>query len=276
MEKISHLARFEADRGAVNAELERLLQTSVCAEAGPVQRAVRYSVLGSGQRVRPVLALRVGRLLSAEPSFTLRAACAVEMLHCASLIVDDLPCMDNELLRRGRPTVHREFGEPTALLSAFALVALAARVVVEQAVPEALRERQRLFQIQLLSTLDCAGLIAGQSMDLALSGDVRDFQRIHMHELKTVPLFELAVQAGITYAPADARVDDGLRRFGREFGVAFQVADDLVDGEIDDYAVVEAQLDRARHCLAGYGDDAAPVCELLDYLNARSLDHCHR
>jgi hypothetical protein len=80
----------------------------------------------------------------------------------------------------------------------------------------------------------------------------------------------------MAYAPPEARIDDGLLRFGREFGVAFQVADDLVDGEIDDYAVVEAQLQRARHCLVGYGEDATPVFELLDYLNARSLDHCHR
>lgn len=271
-----HASRMESDRASVNAELERLLGASICADAGPVQQALGYAVLGRGQRIRPVLALRVGHLLAADPALTLRAACAVEMLHCASLIVDDLPCMDNELVRRGRPTVHREFGEPTALLSAFALVALAARVVVEQRVPDALRERQRLFQIQLLSTLDCAGLIAGQSMDLTLAGDVREFHRIHMHELKTVPLFDLAVQAGMAYAPAEARIDDGLLRFGREFGVAFQVADDLVDGEIDDYAVVEAQLDRARHCLVGYGADATSVSELLDYLNARSLDHCHR
>ncbi|MCX6593060.1 MAG: polyprenyl synthetase family protein [Acidobacteria bacterium] len=275
LERTLHL-RIDADRLTINAELERLLSSSVCADAGPVERALGYAVLGSGQRVRPILAMRVGRLLGADPSLTLRAACAVEMLHCASLIVDDLPCMDNELVRRGRPTVHREFGEPTALLGAFALVALAARVVVEQRVPDHLRERQRLFQIQLLSTLDCSGLIAGQSMDLTLSGDVREFHRIHMHELKTVPLFDLAVQAGMAYAPSDVRIDEGLRRFGREFGVAFQVADDLVDGEIDDYAVVEAQLDRARHCLVGYGEDAASVSELLDYLNARSLDHCHR
>jgi geranylgeranyl pyrophosphate synthase len=276
MLETSQASRIESDRAAVNAELERLLHGCVGAEAGPVQRALGYAVLGKGQRVRPILALRVGGLLGADPAFTLRAACAVEMLHCASLIVDDLPCMDDEMIRRGRPTVHREYGEPTALLGAFALVALAARVVVEQKVPDSLRERQRLFQIQLLSTLDCAGLIAGQSMDLTLSGDTRDFHRIEMHELKTVPLFDLAVQAGMAYAPPEARIDDGLLRFGREFGVAFQVADDLVDGEIDDYAVVEAQLQRARHCLVGYGEDATPVFELLDYLNARSLDHCHR
>lgn len=276
MLETSHFSRINADRLAINAELERLLNLSVGADAGPVQRALSYAVLGNGQRVRPVLAVRAGRLLGADPALTLPAACAVEMLHCASLIVDDLPCMDNEILRRGLPTVHREFGEPTALLGAFALVALAARVVVEQRVPDPMRERQRLYQIQLLSTLDCSGLIAGQSMDLTLSGDVRDFQRIQMHELKTVPLFDLAVQAGMAFAPPDARIEEGLRRFGREFGVAFQVADDLVDGEIDDYAVVEAQLERARHCLVGYGEEAASLCELLDYLNARSLDYCHR
>jgi farnesyl diphosphate synthase len=265
-----------AEKTAVESALRAILDESSCPGGGPVHEAMRYAVLGSAQRVRPILALRVGQLLDSDPARTLRAACAVEILHCASLIVDDLPSMDDEGLRRGRPATHVEFGEATALLSAFALVALAARVVVERGCPEEFRCRQLAFQLQLLRTLDCAGLIAGQSLDLSLAGDVRESNRIQLHELKTVPLFDLAVAAGCVYSRRE--MPAGLDRFGREFGIAFQIADDWLDGEVSDPDVLLAQFASARACLAPFGRDAEPLHELIDYLDARAFEknHCHR
>jgi geranylgeranyl pyrophosphate synthase len=263
------------ERAAIDRALEAILDET-CPGGGPVHDAMRYAVLGDGQRIRPILALRIAQLLRSDPELTMRAACATEILHCASLIVDDLPSMDNEASRRGRPATHIEFGEATALLAAFALVALAARVAVERGCPEEFRCKQQAFQLRLLRTLDCAGLIAGQSLDLTLGGDVRESNRVQLHELKTVPLFDLAVAAGAVYTRREMPGD--LRRFGREFGVAFQIADDWLDGEIADPDVVAAQFDSARACLTSFGRDAEPLHELINYLDARVFekDHCHR
>lgn len=263
------------EKAAIDRALQSILDES-CRGGGPVHDAIRYAVLGGGQRVRPILALRVASFLGSDPLLTMRTACATEILHCASLIVDDLPSMDDEGSRRGRPATHVEFGEATALLSAFALVALAARVVVEKGCPEEFRCKQEAFQLRLLRTLDCEGLIAGQSLDLTLGGDVRESNRIQLHELKTVPLFDLAVAAGATYTRRE--IPGELRRFGREFGIAFQIADDWLDGEVSDPDVVLTQFDSARACLAPFGRDAEPLHELIDYLDARVFekDHCHR
>lgn len=264
------------EKAIVEESLEAILDENACSGGGPVQEAMRYAVLGSAQRLRPVLALRVGELMGADPALTLRAACATEILHCASLIVDDLPSMDNEPSRRGRPATHVEFGEATALLSAFALVALAARMVVERGCPEEFRCKQQAFQLRLLRTLDCAGLIAGQSLDLSLGGGVRESNRMQLHELKTVPLFDLAVAAGAVYTRRE--MPDSLRRFGREFGLAFQIADDWMDGELADLECVLARLQAARSCLVPFGRAGRPLSELIDYLDARVFekDPCHR
>jgi farnesyl diphosphate synthase len=265
-----------AEKTAVGEALASILDESVCPNGGPVHEAMRYAVLGNAQRIRPVLSLRVAKLTGADETLTIRAACAVEILHCASLIVDDLPSMDDEGSRRGRPATHVEFGEATALLSAFALVALAARIVVDRGCPEEFRSSQQAFQLDLLRALDCSGLIAGQSLDLSLGGAVRESNRIQLHELKTVPLFRLAVSAGCVYAPAS--MPQELHRFGREFGIAFQIADDWLDGEVSDPGVVVSQFDSARSCLRQFGRDAQPLHELIDYLDARVFEknHCHR
>jgi farnesyl diphosphate synthase len=265
-----------AEKTAIDRALGTILDETSCPGRGPVHEAMRYALLGAGQRIRPVLALRVGRLMGADSLATLRAACAVEILHCASLIVDDLPSMDNARCRRGLPATHVEFGEATAILSAFALVALAARIVVDPQGPPEFSRRAQEFQIRLLRTLDCSGLIAGQSLDLRLGGDVREWNRIPLHELKTVPLFDLAVAAGGVYTRRE--MPDELRRFGREFGIAFQIADDWVDGELSDPHVAAVHFQSARACLRPFGLAAEPLHELVDYLNARVLekDHCHR
>lgn len=265
-----------ADKAAIECALLGILDESACAGAGPVQEAIRYAVLGDAQRIRPLLGMRVARLTGADLELSLRACCAVELLHCASLIVDDLPSMDDDRERRGRPATHCVFGEATAILAAFALVALAARIVVDRDCPDALIARRQDFQIRLLSTLDCGGLIAGQSLDLTLEGAIRDSNRVHMHELKTVPLFELAVAAGCTYTLGG--MPKGLDRFGREFGVAFQIVDDWMDGEVSDRSDVLHQLDEARGCLGSLGLRGGPLHELIDYLDARvfAKDHCRR
>ena len=154
------------DRSIVNRYLERVFACDPASSHGVVQEAMRYAVLGSAQRIRPILTMRVARLLGVPCDLTIRAAAAVELLHCASLVVDDLPCMDDSAERRRKPAVHARYGESTALLAAFGLVALSARSVVDCSAGRDDLGRLLKFQIQLLRSLDCSGLLAGQALDL--------------------------------------------------------------------------------------------------------------
>lgn len=233
-----------------------------------------YAVMGEAQRLRPLLAIRAGRLLGSDEALTLRAAAATELLHCASLIVDDLPCMDNDATRRNLPSAHIAYGESTALLPAFGLVALAARTVIEQECEERHWSGQRRFQVALLRTLDCTSLIGGQVMDLELSGTRREQCRDMLNDLKTVPLFSLSIQAAASYAPGPPQ--GSLKCFGRNYGVALQMTDDYLDGEVLDIVPLVEQLAVTKDCLAPYGPAARPLQELVEYLHARAQDYRHR
>lgn len=262
---------FTEDRRRIESDLTALLYPE-SAGTGRIQEAMRYAVLGSGQRIRPLLALRIARLMGNDGDLPLRAAAAVELLHCASLVVDDLPCMDDAAMRRDRPTVHVAFGEPTALLAAFGLVALAGRAVVEVRCSPVEMSSLIDFQIHLLKVLDADSLIAGQELDLQLTGEERDSHRARVSELKTVPLFELAARAGLLFTDSETTAARGLQRFAREFGLAFQLADDFLDGEIKDVSVVEAQLQRTRDCLRPFHPAAAELEQLIEYLHARQIE----
>ena len=168
---LSPAAELKSERLAVDDYLNRVLSLEGSAGNGIVHDAMRYAVLGSAQRIRPILALRVARMVQAPCDLSMRLAASVELLHCASLVVDDLPCMDDSPYRRDRASVHVKFGEATAVLAAFGLVALAARSILEPLGCEDYREQLIEFQLALLRSMDCSGLIAGQAMDLQLPHD---------------------------------------------------------------------------------------------------------
>ncbi|MCS7025153.1 MAG: polyprenyl synthetase family protein [Bryobacteraceae bacterium] len=266
----SVLPDLETDRKQVEQHLEQLL-TRRGDESSAVLEAMRYSVLGGGQRLRPLLAFRVARMLDAEYPEVLQTASAVELLHCASLIVDDLPCMDNSAVRRRRPCTHVAFGEATAVLAAFALVALAARCLLETGASGWKRERLLEFQARLLQTLDCSSLIAGQDLDLRLKGHARDVARSHISDLKTVPLFQLAVAAGAVFADLESGAWQRLKMLGREFGLSYQMTDDYLDGEGENPAAVRFQLERTRECVRFFGPGAKALEDLLDYLHDKAF-----
>lgn len=262
----SAAARLAADRAVIETHLQTLMAGG---GATPFREAMRYAVLGQGQRFRPVLALRIARLCGQENPHTLRAAAAVEILHCASLVVDDLPCMDNAAERRGRPSTHKAFGEPTALLAAFGLVALAARAVVEQpSLPAQLPHLVR-FQTYLLRTLDICGLCEGQDLDLRVADCQRAELRDCMNELKTVPLFELAARAGLLFTEPESSLARQMLAFSRQFGRAFQLVDDYLDGELAGFHVVEESLRRAEQTLAPLAPASVELLELVEVLRAR-------
>ena len=256
------------DRCLIDAHLVELLSEQEGCGHGVVQEAMRYAVLGPAQRVRPILALRVARVVDAPFDLTLRAALALELLHCASLIVDDLPCMDDSPLRREQPSLHVKFGESTAVLAAFGLVALAARTLVECQCAAAYKDRLIQFQIALLRSLDCAGLIAGQALDLRLDERTSRLSD-DVSELKTVPLFMLAVSAGWLFADLGPNQKALLNGFGREFGLAFQMTDDVLDNEPADLRVLNEKFTTLRATIAPFGAASRDLEELVDYLHAR-------
>jgi geranylgeranyl pyrophosphate synthase len=258
--------RLDIEKGQIEEALRGTLTGGSCPGSSRVAEAMEYAVLGGGQRLRPLLAMRVGRLAGGDAAMVLRGAVAVELLHCASLVVDDLPCMDDEQHRRGRETVHRVFGESTALLAAFSLVALAARQTVEGIADAVELERMVDFQLKVLQVLDCNSLVGGQAADLAGGGSSRQ-----LAEKKTAPLFALAARAGVIGSTLDPVERQAALRFGHEFGVAYQMMDDLHDGDLLQRTPFEMQIDRTRCLLEVFGSRGAGLREMLDNLYGKSL-----
>jgi farnesyl diphosphate synthase len=218
---------------AVQARMESALQRFLPApEIMPerLHRAMRYAVLGAGKRVRPLLAFAAGELVEADPARVEVVAAAVEMVHAYSLVHDDLPCMDNDVLRRGKPTCHVEFDEATALLVGDALQSLAFQILAEHAVadrPDA--------QIEMLHDLAVAsgsrGMAGGQAIDLACVGkrlSVPELEFMHIH--KTGALIRAAVVLGARCGRGlDAKQFGLLEHYAKTVGLAFQVVDDVLD-----------------------------------------------
>ena len=198
-------------------------------------QAMRYAVLDGGKRLRPLLVLAAAQAVDAADSpAALRAACAIELIHAYSLVHDDMPCMDNDVLRRGKPTVHVQFGEAQALLAGDALQTLAFELLTPQD-----------GSVSAVVQARCAGLLArasgywgmagGQAIDLASVGlPLTEDQLRQMHRLKTGALLVCSVELGAACADAvTPSVRDALIRFGQALGLAFQVVDDILDVTAD-------------------------------------------
>lgn len=192
--------------------------------------AMRYAVLDGGKRLRPLLVLAAAQAVQGLPEAAMRAACAVELIHAYSLVHDDMPCMDNDVLRRGKPTVHVQFGEASALLGGDALQALAFELLTpaENEVPAAMQAQ--LCRI-LAQAAGAQGMAGGQAIDLASVGKSLDAQALHrMHSLKTGALLEASVAMGVACcASVSPSVQQALARYATALGVAFQVVDDVLD-----------------------------------------------
>ncbi len=198
-----------------------------------LHQAMRYAVLGGGKRVRPLLAYAAAEVGAAAPADAAvdAVALAVEFVHVYSLIHDDLPCMDNDVLRRGKPTVHVAFDEATAMLAGDALQAEAFRVLADAPVAGELRAK-------LVSTLAHAssteGMCGGQAIDLAVTGQRLDIAELEaMHRMKTGALLAASVSLGALISQADSAATAALDAYGRTMGLAFQIVDDVLDVEGD-------------------------------------------
>ncbi len=197
----------------------------------PLHGAMRYAVLGGGKRLRPLLVYAAGQALGESGPSLDAAACAVELIHAYSLVHDDLPAMDDDALRRGRPTCHIVFGEAMAILAGDALQALAFEILCEDAGNAAVgMEKQRV----LGRACGAEGMAGGQALDLAAVGRTLTLAELeHMHACKTGALIRASVRLGALTAAADTAALDMLDRYAAALGLAFQVRDDILDVEGD-------------------------------------------
>jgi geranylgeranyl diphosphate synthase type II len=222
-------AFFEEDRLTVDAALERLLP----AESTPptsIHAAMRYSVFAGGKRMRPILCLEAARIFEAEVAPALYPACALEFIHTYSLIHDDLPALDNDDLRRGKPTCHKKFGEAIAILAGDALLTLAFESIGATPVPS---ERRVAILTEVATAAGTVnGMVGGQVADIEAEGKrVEPRMLEYIHRSKTAALIRAAVAAGGLCAGAVPEDVARLRRFGETIGWAFQVTDDILDVE---------------------------------------------
>jgi len=282
---------------AAQERVERALQRALSgadSAAARLQEAMRYSVLGGGKRLRPLLVYITGEALGADPSDLDAPAAAVELIHAYSLIHDDLPAMDDDDLRRGRPTCHKAFDEGTAILAGDALQALAFGVLAGQANGLADTTRVRMLTV-LAGAIGLAGMAGGQAIDLEAAGRAGDPAHVElMHRRKTGALIRASVELGALAAPAKSEATHAaLRLYGGEIGLAFQIQDDILDVTGDTAVLGKragadaargkpnypsvfglqrarelalAHRDRALAALAGLGAAAGPLRSLAYYV----------
>lgn len=286
---------LESCRVRVDAELDRCIEQNSASER--LQSAMRYSVLGGGKRIRPALCLAAANAVGSQGDAALASACAVELIHAYSLIHDDLPAMDDDELRRGRPTTHIAFDEATAILAGDALQALAFHCLTDN---QSVSESARLAMVrELADASGHGGMVGGQAIDLEAVGKTLSLSELEtMHRHKTGALIEASVRMGaLTSSSISDDTLNSLAEYARALGLAFQVQDDLLDIEGDTEVIgkpqgsdaarakptypallgiegarehLSALLAKAQDSLAGFGPEADPLRAMADYVVART------
>lgn len=220
---------FEEDRIAVDAQLDRLMPGEPV-QPTTIHQAMRYSVFAGGKRIRPILCLETARIFEADVIPALFPGCAIEFIHTYSLIHDDLPALDNDDLRRGKPTSHKKFGEAAAILAGDALLTLAFETIV--AAPVSAERRVAMVTEIATAAGTVNGMVGGQVADLEAEGRKIGPETLeYIHRSKTAALIRASVTAGALCAGASQDDVIRLRRFGETIGWAFQVTDDILDVE---------------------------------------------
>ena len=282
---------MERVAAAVDAQFDRLLQVPDDPRA-ILYRAMRYAAIGGGKRLRPLLVMATSSLFNVDENCALRAATAVEALHVYSLIHDDLPCMDDDDMRRGKPTLHVEFDEATAVLAGDALHALAFDLLSDETTHPDPFARAELVAC-LANAAGPSGMAGGQMMDLAAEKNRFDLATVtRLQQLKTGALIAACVEIGAILGRVAEDGRKGLRGYAKDLGLAFQIADDILDVEGDedktgkalhkdaeagketflslmglDRAKEQAQMliDQARTHLSAFGDEANLLRAIAEY-----------
>ncbi len=272
-------AYLEARRVLIDKALDQVLPPVTRAPQS-VHAAMRHAVLGSGKRLRPILSMATSELVELPLERAMPCACAVELIHNASLILDDLPCMDNATERRGNPCVHVAFGEATALLAVMGLIAKAYELSA--------RAGNSDVMACLAAAMGTSGLVAGQHADLALTGNGISIDAIEeAHQGKSAALFVAATQAPALLAGMESAGLEALESYARNLGLAFQITDDLLDAMngLEDVGKdtfvsqlgaegarnrVEQLVASALGALDRWGARADALRMMADYVGARS------
>lgn len=284
----------------IETVLEGLLSDNVLGEEitrpPRLLAAMRHGALNGGKRLRPVLVTETARLFGREDEGVLLAACALELIHCYSLVHDDLPAMDDDDLRRGQPTVHKAFDEATAILAGDALLTLSFDVITSEDVHDDPAVRLRLSR-ELSRAAGIGGMAGGQMLDLESEHRDRSETEIRtLQSMKTGALLRYACRAGALLAGAPVDDLERMSRFGEVIGLAFQLADDLLDVEASSEAMGKATgkdaeagkatlvglwgpekthaelnklLGESETLLAAYGERAARLAAIADYIVSR-------
>jgi farnesyl diphosphate synthase len=220
--------------GQISAELDGLFASILAVPPDPrakLYEAMRYAAIGGGKRLRPLLVVAACGLFHVDRERALRVGLAVECIHVYSLIHDDLPAMDDDDMRRGKPTVHRAFGEATAILAGDSLHALAFEILADEQTHEDPFVRAELIA-ELARAAGPAGMAGGQMMDLMAAETPLDIAAVtRLQQLKTGALFGWCLEAGAIMGRVAPEARTGLRGYARDVGLAFQIADDLLDLE---------------------------------------------
>jgi len=287
---------LDEQRALIDQELDRLLPPE---DAFPqsIHQAMRYSVFAGGKRLRPILCAEAGRLLGAHAPSLLRIASALELVHTYSLIHDDLPALDNDDLRRGKPTCHRAFGESTAILTGDALLTLAYEVLAEPGLTSTECQLRIIYELAR-ATGTREGMVAGQVLDLEATNQDVDAGTLELiHSAKTGAFLCAAARCGAIFAGATETDLERITTYGRKIGLAFQIADDLLDvlgssatlgktaGKDDEqrkatypalYGIEESRrkasvlIEEACQSLEPYGNAASRLQELAYFLIERT------
>jgi geranylgeranyl diphosphate synthase type II len=218
---------FQQDHAAIEAALEKLLPADSTPPAS-IHTAMRYSVFAGGKRIRPILCYESAKLFGADPTGAISVGCALEFIHTYSLIHDDLPALDNDDLRRGKPTNHKVFGEAIAILAGDALLTLAFQTLANAAIEPNRRVRVISEIASAAGTVN--GMVGGQVADIEAEKKAADAAMLeYIHRSKTAALICGSIVAGAIAGGAGNEDVERLRRFGEQIGWAFQVVDDILD-----------------------------------------------
>jgi geranylgeranyl diphosphate synthase type II len=285
---------FQDDHAAIEAALERLLPQNSTVPAS-IHTAMRYSVFAGGKRIRPILCYESAKLFTADAAGSIPVGCALEFIHTYSLIHDDLPALDNDDLRRGKPTNHKVFGEAIAILAGDALLTLAFQTLANSAIEPARRVRVISEIASAAGTVN--GMVGGQVADIEAEKKAADAAMLeYIHRSKTAALICGSIVAGAIAGGAGDQDVERLRRFGEQIGWAFQVVDDILDVSessaslgktagkdqaqqkatypalygIEKSRAIAAELEsKALHELDFYGERAKRLRQLAQFLVAR-------
>jgi geranylgeranyl diphosphate synthase type II len=285
---------FQQDHAAIEAALEKLLPPDSTPPAS-IHTAMRYSVFAGGKRIRPILCYESAKLFTADAAGAIPVGCALEFIHTYSLIHDDLPALDNDDLRRGKPTNHKVFGEAIAILAGDALLTLAFQTLANSAIEPARRVRVISEVASAAGTVN--GMVGGQVADIEAEKKAADAAMLeYIHRSKTAALICGSIVAGAIAGGAGDEDVARLRRFGEQIGWAFQVVDDILDVSetstslgktagkdqaqqkatypalygLDKSRTIATELEtKALHELDFYGERAARLRQLAQFLVAR-------